>query len=891
MPAPATTDAFLEALAKSNLVEPSAVESALEGQATFAAPGRLAAFLVKKKVLTKYQAEQLLQGRIANLYLGKYKILELLGRGGMGAVFLCEHKTMRRRVALKVLSTAKTQDASLVERFHREARAVGALNHPNIVQAYDVDAAGKTHYLVMEYVEGINLHDLVRKVGPLSVERACNYVAQAADGLEHACEAGLVHRDIKPANLLLSRQGIVKVLDMGLALFFKDDKDNLTAKFDPTTVLGTIDYLAPEQSMDSHGVDIRADIYSLGATLYFLLAAKTPFGDVPVAQKLVMLNMREPTPIRQVREEVPEELAAVISRMLAKSADDRYQRPADVSAALAPWASQWQIGTEEQIERSSDSQAGGMPTRSGAVAARTAGPVSKAANTLAGGDSSSASNVPSSVDDATQVMTGEKTGIPIRERLLQRFRAIPLKARLIAVAALLGTGLIGAVFLVLLVALLLRSGSNASSTPNPNPVDPGTVEPVRLLAHFPLNGDIDDVSGRGHKLFLNQGASFKPGRSGGMALTCDGKNQFAATATPVLDTSKPFTIAAWIKSQGNSAGNASMLSQDGNAVSRFFVQQRADNHHLSLLLLDEDKKDAKSARTDAQEPMVGNIWYHVAAVFTGDKVKLYVNGRLRDSQGHTARWNASGPLILGAAFYNATRCDFFKGQIADVRAYGVPLSDSEVLALYGTCAKLDDAALLPVPASWSSSDLKGPKHRGRAFYDPVNDLWTVWGGGSDFWGTADQGHFASTTWQGDGEVVTQVVGGPVNVDNSKVDDWCKVGIMCRADLSPDAAMAAVFLTPENGVINHFRPAAKAGAEQKNGEKLKGPVWLRLTRKGNTFTTYYAKTNGPPKANEWKRIGEPKDVAMPNPCRVGLAVTAHNNERLAWTAFSKTTIRP
>lgn len=885
MPAPATNDAFLEMLAKSNLVERSTVDSALEGQAPFAAPGRLAGYLVKKGVLTKYQAEQLLQGRIANLYLGKYKILELLGRGGMGAVFLCEHKTMRRRVALKVLSTAKTKDASLVERFHREARAVGALNHPNIVQAYDVDAVGKTHYLVMEYVEGINLHDLVRKVGPLSVERAANYISQAADGLEHAFEAGLVHRDIKPPNLLLSRPGIVKVLDMGLALFFKDDTDNLTAKFDSTTVLGTIDYLAPEQSMDSHAVDIRADIYSLGATLYYLLTSKTPFGDAPLAQKLLMINMREPKPIREVREDIPEGLATVIAKMLAKSPDDRYQRPEEVSAALAPWASQWQTGSEEDTgSLSGDSPVSGPPSRVSSLTARTE--VKKRSKVLAAGELTPPPDAPS-VDDVTQVLPREKTRANVASWVLQRFQALPMKTRLIVAGTVLGTGVVGVGVLLIVAMVLMRPGSAASSTPTPDatPVADGVV----LKAHFPLNGDIEDVSGGGHKLFLNQGASFRPGRAG-MVLSCDGKNQYAATSTPTIDTGKPFTIAAWVNWQGN-PGNVSMVSQDGNAVSGFFLQKRGDNQHICLTLLDEDKKDSKSVRVDAQEPALANIWYHVTAVVTGDKAKLYINGRLRDTQPRTARWSAGGPLIIGAAFYNATRCDYFKGQIADVRAYASPLTDGEVIELYAIGSKLGEKAQTPVPAGWASSDLKAPKRPGRAFYDPLNDLWTVWGGGSDFWATGDQGQFVHTGWQGDGEVVTHLIGGPANVDNSKTDDWCKVGIMCRENLSPDAAMAGVFLTGDSGVSFHFRAAAKAKTDQKNGEKVKGPIWLRLTRKGNKFTAYYARTNGPPKANEWKTAGEPKDIAMPTACRAGLAVTAHNNERLAWTAFSKTSITP
>jgi serine/threonine protein kinase len=212
----------------------------------------------------------------------------------MGTVFLCEHTSMRRRVAIKVLPVAKAKDPSYLERFYREARAVAALDHPNIVRAYDIDQDEKLHFLVMEYVDGASLQEIVKRAGPLEPLRAAHYMCQAAFGLQHAHEAaGLVHRDIKPGNILVDRTGAVKVLDMGLARFFHDEEDVLTKKYDEN-VLGTADYLAPEQALDSHAVDIRADIYSLGATFYFCLTGKTPFSEGTVAQKLIWHQTRAP---------------------------------------------------------------------------------------------------------------------------------------------------------------------------------------------------------------------------------------------------------------------------------------------------------------------------------------------------------------------------------------------------------------------------------------------------------------------------------------------------------------------------------------------------------------------------------------------------------------------
>ncbi len=340
MPAPATADEFLDLVRKSGVVDESRLTVHLRKLGGRPGvpddPQKLAAVLVRDGLLTYFQADQLLQGKWKRFFIGKYKVLERVGTGGMGQVFLCEHKLMRRRVAVKVLPAAKAQDASSLDRFQREARAVAALDHPNIVRAYDIDQDDGLHFLVMEYVDGTSLHDLVRKFGPLDPLRACHYVYGAAVGLEHAHEMGLIHRDIKPGNILVNRSGVVKVLDMGLARFFNDDEDQLTRKYDEN-ILGTADYLAPEQAIDSHSVDIRADLYSLGGTFYYLLTGQPPFPEGTVAQKLLWHQTRDPAPVRSVRPQVPEEVAAVVARMMAKDPARRYQTPAEVMAALAVW--------------------------------------------------------------------------------------------------------------------------------------------------------------------------------------------------------------------------------------------------------------------------------------------------------------------------------------------------------------------------------------------------------------------------------------------------------------------------------------------------------------------------------------------------------------------------
>ena len=299
----------------------------------------LARALVRDRLLTPFQARQLLRGKYRGYFLtDKYKVLDQLGEGGMGRVLLCEHLLLQRLVAVKMLHATWVSVPGAEERFLREARAAAAVDHDNVVHVYDVDRAGGVPFMVMEFVDGTNLHQLVAEHGPLEPTRAAGYARQAAVGLGAAHDAGLVHRDIKPSNILLDRSGAVKLLDLGLARFMVDSarNHNLTAKFDAGSVLGTLDFIAPEQADDSSRADIRADIYSLGYTLYYLLTGRMPFGDGSPAQKLMWHQMRHPEPLTEIRPDLPAEFQSVFERMTQKNPADRYQAPAEVAAALAP---------------------------------------------------------------------------------------------------------------------------------------------------------------------------------------------------------------------------------------------------------------------------------------------------------------------------------------------------------------------------------------------------------------------------------------------------------------------------------------------------------------------------------------------------------------------------
>jgi serine/threonine protein kinase len=339
-------DTFLANLRASGLVNKAQLKTAL-AQIPATNRGRvIARALVEQGVLTRFQAERLLVGRTSGFLLGQYRILDQLGRGGMGRVFKAQHVTMDRIVALKVLAPALLETARARELFLHEVRAVAQLVHPNIVAAYDANEVGDRFYLVLEYVDGPNLEQLVRKQGPLPISQACDYMRQAATGLQCAHMKGMLHRDIKPANILVQRRGLdpqspglVKISDFGLArLQVPDAPGGGTILTRANTVMGTPDYLSPEQARNLHRTDIRSDLYSLGCTFYFLLTGRVPFPGGTALEKLVRHGTEKPAPVTDLRPDVHAPVAAIVHRLMDKHPDDRFQTPAELAEALAPYA-------------------------------------------------------------------------------------------------------------------------------------------------------------------------------------------------------------------------------------------------------------------------------------------------------------------------------------------------------------------------------------------------------------------------------------------------------------------------------------------------------------------------------------------------------------------------
>jgi serine/threonine protein kinase len=330
---PASVAEVAKAAEDSGILTPELLAEYLQGVAPDTDAAQLANRLVKAGRLTAFQAKHIYGGKAHSLVLGPYVVLDMLGKGGMGYVYKAEHRKMRRVVALKVIAKNALKSPAAIQRFEREVQAAARLEHPNIVTAFDAGEAAGTHYLVMQFVDGRNLSEVVKASGPQPVGRAVDWVLQAARGLAFAHEQGVIHRDIKPGNLLVDTRGAVKILDMGIARLetLDADQDQLTGT---GQIMGTIDYMAPEQAMDTRQADARSDIYSLGVTLWYLLAGRPLFEADSVMKKLMAHQQKPPPTLTGVRGDIPPEVEAVFQRMVAKKPADRFQSMQEVIAAL-----------------------------------------------------------------------------------------------------------------------------------------------------------------------------------------------------------------------------------------------------------------------------------------------------------------------------------------------------------------------------------------------------------------------------------------------------------------------------------------------------------------------------------------------------------------------------
>ena len=379
-----SADDLMQALRASGLFTPEQYDALVRDLGRLSAdPAVAVKQLVRSARVTRYQLGKVLRGKVADLRVGPYVVTDKLGEGGMGKVYRARLAGDGPTVALKVVRSALVANPTVRGRFAREVQTASTLDHPNIVHVFDAGEAGGKFYMAMQFVDGIDLARLMREFGRLEVAEACEYVRQVALGLRYAHEHGFVHRDIKPSNIVVAGErhlpqatepAVVKILDLGLARAI--DPDDMVAP-DLTrdhTVVGTPDYMAPEQARNSKSVDARADLYSLGCTLYYLLTGRVPFAGASALEKILAHQSEQPPPLQGLRPEVPAAVAELVARLMTKRTEDRLQTAAELVAAIAPHA-RYPLGAPAVEVVTARERAGGAPP-DGSRTGDTGGPQS-----------------------------------------------------------------------------------------------------------------------------------------------------------------------------------------------------------------------------------------------------------------------------------------------------------------------------------------------------------------------------------------------------------------------------------------------------------------------------------------------------------------------------------
>ena len=545
----------------------------------------------------------------------EYELREKIGQGGMGCVFRASHTMLDRPVAIKLLPAERTGDEQFISRFRREMKAVGKLRHPNIGQERG------HHFLVMELVDGLDVAEIQKHAGALSVPNACEIVRHAAVGLQHAYEHGMVHRDVKPSNLLLDRCGQIKVLDLGLALLHESDMsahDHLTGT---GQIMGTLDYMAPEQAVDTHSVDIRADIYSLGCTLYSLLTGAPPFSGpqfASPARKLAAHMQKQIPAIEQQRNDIPPELSSILQRMLARDPADRFDTPGNVAETLLPFVSEADLPSLliDAENTSSPSAGTDFRLRETSVASPAA-----MADTMA---------VPMQPrlsaqlrDPSVSLHLDEAAPDPQKEKRHAHGKKSAVQA------LVLTTGLAGLVA----CSIWLSSDDDKDGSDGNTPTVPESE--------------------------AAESAADRTGRPA-FALWFDGDGDFVEVPSPLIDGRYPFTIEAWVTP--SSAGHNPVigcLNGDGGALLRIY------DRHWAIVFRDEDWQ----SNYESGVPVRIGQRAHVAMVYDKVEVRQYVDGKLSQTLRANGEINIPPDLKfrIGAAEQERKLSLFFDGQIDAVR--------------------------------------------------------------------------------------------------------------------------------------------------------------------------------------------------------------------------------
>lgn len=650
-------DKFVQHLADSGVLAEETLQEFLPPNSHPKDAQELAKELVRKKKLTRFQAEEAYKGKAASLVLGNYVLIERIGAGGMGQVFRARHRRMNRLVAVKLLPSAMTKDKAAIARFEREVRAAAKIIHPNIVAAYDADQANGAHFLVMELVEGSDLSALVKKQGAISHDKAVGYIVQAAKGLEAAHAAGIVHRDIKPANLLLDTSGMVKILDMGLARLGNDDGVSQAELTSTGMVMGTIDYMSPEQAMNTKSADARADIYALGCSLYFLLTGRAAYDGDSLMAKLIA-HREFPIPsLRDVCPDAPEQLDAVFQKMIAKTTEDRFQSMTEVIAALeqcrSPGAADGELSSGDgQLSSTSKSNESlsnflqGVTVVTHPPGPAKRGPAKQAPRTTLGND---------------------------RKKIL------------LMVGAGLGAILIVVVLVGVVISMQKKPGTRTvaekrSKKENTPKLAPGEPKPGKVVSSPSVPSARTPPAGPASPAGLPS--------PGGSALEFNGQGSRVEIPTLSRDEAGPLTIEAYV-TLAAASGNI-VVRMEGTAACQLYGWPSPSNPSAEWVPNAADHRGKFQQGTPA---MVLNRRYHLALQFDKDSAQLYIDGKLANSQDRapapaagTLRGTTIGAHADGSAAIVGTLDEI---RISSVRRYrqdfqpkGPLASDADTLALY-----------------------------------------------------------------------------------------------------------------------------------------------------------------------------------------------------------------
>ncbi|MCA9007907.1 MAG: protein kinase, partial [Planctomycetaceae bacterium] len=555
---------------------------------------------------TIYQAERITQGNFQGLVLGNYLILNQIGAGGMGQVFLAEHKRMGRRVALKTLPQSLANDPTIVSRFEREVLAAAKLSHPNIVTAHDADEANGIHFFVMEYIHGVDLSKLVNQHGPLSINLALNLVIQTAQGLRYAHERGIIHRDIKPANLLVTPEGTVKILDMGLARLESDDESHATSLTTAGSMLGTVNYMSPEQALDTHTADARSDIYSLGCVLYFLLTGDAVYEGKTAIQK-ILAHREEPIPSLRTRlPNLPEQLDLIFQKMLVKNPDERYQTMSQVLEELEACQPADLTETETSLFSNSqpddDSELYYFSEESVQASNRTVVQPPSSQDTSAADRLSAARLQDTLIGDVeTEPYTQYESTTPPRKR---------------PALWLISGGLLAVVLLVSSTFLILQNKSGMATRadiPEAPPV--GNTGMVTRVEHrLPEEPEKPSVPPETTEM-----------RTEDFALAFDGEDDYVELPLTTNDLEYPLTVEATVLCrQQKAVGEVPIVSlffQDG--IHQLLGYDFEDGNWLALKKTSGHMSEKKSS----SRPGLLLEKTQLAAVFDKETVSLFVNGK------------------------------------------------------------------------------------------------------------------------------------------------------------------------------------------------------------------------------------------------------------------------